>query len=61
MLDFAGARRVLEKIRDEVNTSELREKTIMNQKTVYITESENFLDISNRDPVYHDIYGLYLL
>ena len=33
----------------------------MDQKTVYITESENFLDISNRDPVSHDIYGLYLL
>lgn len=33
----------------------------MDQKIIYITESENFLDISNRDPVYHDIYGLYLL
>ena len=28
----------------------------MDQKTVYITESENFLDISNRDPVYHPLF-----
>lgn len=33
----------------------------MDQKIIYITESENFLDICNCDPVYYDIYGLYLL